>query len=1300
MTLWKILSQKNTDKFEATGDIRYALKALAADARAPTRPQFKLIPATVEDLFAAFENITKSGGEVEDPFQKLLNKKVAQFLLAHLKDVRPELPVLRGALPTNHLTGFIPEVLPFDKDSLVALRQHLLDSKYPTEEIRSIVRELSYNNESLRNALSFALGMAFISVIKQQIINNPILTVLPNNLVKSAAPKKGFQYRSPRLNDLIEAMRIAHGKYLIEYNQAVLADFMQGSMDFEVMFPAGPPPGHQKSLANLPAQLAVLSAAYMRHYKELQKALHDYCWANIADVNTRVISNSGEVLTPNIYINPNITDVKGVRSITNLLSKEQKLASLDLNMTMWNGEKYSVASTNLNMGDIRTKFLSNRTYADVAFEVIDGAMESMESARAHMQAQSSAQLTQAIAKLMSKPNAAVATDILDEFIVAAKGEVNKAITSESNQFLEASNEAKRTYGSGTPGGDIAGTSFKTKDLDNIRAFNEEMMYAFEAARTQILNKYGPLFADKTSLQLILSNIFKLYAMPLLPLTMRYVYNAPSAIKLVDAASQPLTSEKEIKSINDKLGTLTDGFLPHLSAALSSQAFAERYAANEEDYKSSVINTDAISKLRDESLGSGVAASKLEPLLKYLGIDDTGIKAKQADIALTYSGAGQDAGRRTGDLINKILADIMSKYYELQKQGVTRDVTWEHVSVYVCNKVLPGIIEEYVTEVLSKKLSAKTSERREEIERFINTDFMSLKGGRGGAVLASNTIYGKLSQLYRAFADKQGKGEDASRLLNNSLGAMIIGADYGFRAARAAPALSAVREFFEKNKSDASVTDENWSDPANPRPRSWEELAQITKAFADPVPDTTSHASGIVRKTRLNIQPGERLSREQIDKLNAQRLAEGKGEIVEPSVYSSLVNTVRRLGNNLLGNPVGAIRMAMLDRRKEVLSISPAYEKDIVPYTKGGDVPFKQSPFVSTTYIPPQVEVDFSSVKLDAERSSEITDKSDENPIIKSILDDLAKSGVPTDTLQKVEKELQKLPPSYLTDKSIGTTVEMILGKVAPALRSTIRREQNTGKDPALPAPKQEEGEALITSLSKTIFSGGKLADRLVPQQQDGVARLNSKAEELMKYLQAVVQAQASLSKEMSAAGRNPVLLNQLRDLLSTSKVYRSQLLKAINKAKDMAEREAAGAEEEFDYIKESLTVSRDKVRDFISRMSQSPQYKDKADTVRRVSMALDSLVNVKDLGDAVSPQHLQLLLMDLNRRLSAGDDFSNLLLELDKYRVRNTRPPSERAKREEVKDIDTMFDEQAERWESAIKQEQSQLLTDPNQYRR
>ena len=1286
MTVWKKLSQINKNKFHATGDVRFAILSLAADAKLPSRNKFRLYPTTVEDFSGAVAEIVESGGDIKDALQRELNKNVASFLALHLKSARPDLEVFNSMLPKNPLSGLIPQVLPYDNESLERLKEHLAAGKFPTPEVREIIDEVASDTGALKNALTFVISLAFVSTIKQHLINNPILTVLPNAIIKSAAISKAdvSRYKAPRLKDLIDALKIVHGKLLLEYNQAALADFMRGSPDFQTLFPAGVPADTNKTLSHLPAQLALLSSAYIRYYRDLYRSLQDYCWANLTDVNTKSISKTGEVLTPNVYINPNAVTVQGAKSLASLVSREHKLAELDINLTLWNGERHKVPSVAIDVGDVKSKFLSNRKFNDVASEMIDGSMESMEVARAHARAQSAVATVQALARLMQKPDASAATAMYDEFLVVSKVLVEQKLELHKHSFLKASTEAKQTYGSVSQKSHTYGTDFKTKDTASIVESNNIAIDAFNEAKQSVLGKYGQLFQDKNAVAMILADLFKSYSMPLMPVAMRYVYNAGSVFSLIN---EPAASAKG-EAINFSIYRLTDAIFPQLSQIMNSPPFLDRYAANEVDYKSNAISSDKLSKLKEEALGDRNTTSLLTELLPLLGIDNAGIAAKHREMAAVYSGTTPEAMRKKRDAINKTISDVMGKFDELTEQGVTEGVSREHVIVYVCNKVLPGIIEEYVTEALSNRTGIKTSDQFEQLSDFVRTNFMSLKSGKKkGATFASNTVYGKINELYSA-------AEGARSI--SPLGAIMSGAANGFRAYKTAPALTSMQEMFNRNKQDPTVTDENWSDYANPRPRSWRELAHVTKAFADPIPDVSSKRSGIVRKLRLNVHPGQKLSKADIERINAEQARKKRGPMVVGTVEKTILNTVRRLGYTVSGNPVAAIRNAIAERRREILSVSKSYENDIIPYDINSGTAIDHSPFISDTGSPPNVEVDFSKSVSDLDVDANVVlDKSDEPQKIDAAVAELARRDLPENVLQKVRLELKRLPSQYLTDKKLPSTIDMILMKLEPTRKPTVRRITAPGSTEVAPVG---AGYAAVLTISKTIFSSGQLAERLIPLPTDDSKTLNGKVEELMAYLKQLTEAMGKLRGEVSAASNDAVRFARLREILILAKTYNTQLLKAVNKARDLSERMfEASSESEFEYIKETLSDSRTKLKEFIAILSQMPFYKTKPDIVRRVTIALDSLVNVKDFAEAISPQKLQLLLMWLNKRAAANDEFANLLLEIDEFRVKETwlsQERSEETEEDRAKAIWQTFSKMQEEYQSeAERQQASQFAT-------
>jgi hypothetical protein len=412
-------------------------------------------------------------------------------------------------------------------------------------------------------------------------------------------------------------------------------------------------------------------------------------------------------------------------------------------------------------------------------------------------------------------------------------------------------------------------------------------------------------------------------------------------------------------------------------------------------------------------------------------------------------------------------------------------------------------------------------------------------------------------------------------------------------------------------------------------------------------------------------------------------------VVVGTVKGTLVNTVRRLGKDLAGNPVFAIRAAIAERKREILSISPAYKNDVIPFTISGKVPFDQSPFISEQHIPPAVEVDFSTKSRETP-ASEILDQADEPSRIDIIMKDLEVSGMSAETMKKVRDALQKLPQTYLSEQNLPATLQGILIKVDPQGKSVLRRPT-----PQVRPEKKQRAAEIILNLSNTVFSSGRLADRLMPTPATDQRKLNANAEEMISYLHQIAAATKDLRQEAAAYASDPSAISNIRHLLSLAKEYNTQLLRAINKSKDLAERVSESAEPiEFDHIRDTMPASKEKIAEFISRMSQASPYKAKPEIIKRVNQALNSLVDPKDLPGAIEPRMLQVLFMELATRAKAGDEFDNLLLEIEKYRARNTLKESGAYEsRSEEGGVGSLFREMGEKYESDINIDQFQSYT-------
>jgi hypothetical protein len=1259
MNVWNKISEVNNRNFDATGDIRFALISLAASAQRPSRPQFRVKQPLVEDFVDELLAISDSGGGVLDAMQMLLNKSAAAFLEKKLASVKQDTPVFKSMIPTEPSRDLISEVLLYDNETIKELGVYIAAQQFPTPEIKQAVSEVMSDRASIVNLISFVTSLVFARLVKVYILQNPMLSLLDADIVKSAAKEKpGFESRSPRLSDLIDAMRIAHGKYLIEYNQAATADFLKGGRDSKTLFPTGDPAGLNKSLNDLPAQMMILKSAYIKHYNAMRAALFDYCSANPMDIGTRTISKAGEVLTTDIYLGT--ASLENTTSIVSLIPKESKLASLNLTTTMWNGEKYKITSAGIGAKDLHNHYFANREYGQLAAESLDDADQDMEMAREHMKIASAQSTVRGLSSIMKVPNVAIASQIFEEIIAVSNAKVSKTISDNKDLYLEASNEARKVFG-GSNTSSFGGTEFKTKEIDNMYMFNEEILFTLESIRTFIFDKYGDYFKDTGALGNLVTALFRTYAMPLIPIGIRYLYNAPSA--------QKLTGKDLSKSENFIENTLPTIF-PGVIATLKSTTFGDRYSANESDYKSIASNKNETVKMRDASLG----LDDNEELLLLLGLDKVSVEKKHKELSLAYASSGPQGMARKRDLINKIITDSISAFEKIPfgaRGGLTRD----HVIVYLCEKVLPGVIEEYVIESLASKSELQTQEQYESISKFVSTNLMALSVSTNGR-LKSNTVYGKLSEL---FAAKEGTPDKKG----SPTGAIMRGAVLGLSSSSMGDATKILGDLFERNKDDLT-SEHSWSDQSDPKPRNYQELAHVAGAFADPIPDFGKSKMALIKRKRVNIQPGERFTQESLKE---------RGESAS-TVEGTLRNIIRGLGKNIAGNPVLAVRIAFGERRRQILEVSPQYEKDMRPYTVSGSVPYSESPFISDENKESEIDIDFTSAES-VKNSDEARDVADEPSKLDQIMEEIASKGTPLALQEKVRRELQRLPASSLNDDRLHMTIDMVLRKVDPSYKP----QAGDGQKASPAAPQSLKGSSYIDSLSRTIFSSGTLADRLVPKSNDSKAKLNSKAEEIMKYLHPLMSARQELISEVR---KNPSLAAGARLIIDNAKKYTNEMIKALDLSKSFAEDLDSGGDDsdDFSYVRSSIPSMRDRLKQFISAMSASPDYRDRSDVVKRVGAALYSLVDSDDMMQILHPKNLQLLLLELSNRMKAGDSFDNLLTDVDQFRVgasiskavdpKNLSPEEEEAARKyveqvrEKRDIRREFENQQSTYEDAI----------------
>ncbi len=1035
--IWNTLSKLNDSLFKATGDIKYALLSLAAERRT-TNTQTALVPVTVDHFRSALEEILETGGDIQDPMQKILNKSIAEYFLSHLREVRGEKSVFKAPLPSNPLNDLIPEVLPFDKDSMSALATHLKGKSYPTEEITSIVSEVADSKESLTNALSVVAALAFIKVYNEYLELNPALQFIGSALQKTAAEKNPDRLKTATLRDLIDAMNDAYAKYMHEYNILINANAMKNvpaaaemlsGIKSEIIT-------DQRLLTTKARNLAVLKAGYMRYYNDLQKALKDF--ANSPEFSHHVGTTDidGIKFTSNPYILPDNPSFEGANSVSKLINAKRGLSALNIPITLWNGEKQAVKSLQAESEPIIfKKYMAPRSASDVATEILESAPRTIEKVTSQNSGPVISQIGASLLSNMVTPDRNIMPNIRADIISKCK-ESTKSINHDSPTY--------------------------TNDL----------LAAFNSAKSDILSKYGSLFKNQQLLVSAISSVFNYFALPVSPHTTKHLRGSELISNYFYKSPQ---QQEELAQV--------------IKSRLTSPEYVARYKDNEREYLSKIDNDATQMLKRMNSIKSSPELQKL------FGVDTVARVAKQATQKALLGSAKlppREAAGLIGQAINDIMDAVVSAY-ESAPETARSQVSLQDFISFMYKEYLSSTVEEYIDRTLqvmtsyseqsvsnSEGESSSRSAAMEEVKRMVKDnmigDLTPRASSKGGLFRAS--VYFILNKLFQDKYQKQSEltakqkqyyesnkgvfdrisqisGAPISVLIDVAAGKvkassareahpmltkdMIqeimppadIRADFenisnniarmtpaaslryqvelNFGSVRSSIARSSVLQFLKQNEEDG-VT--NWSDKNNPRPRNYSELGHLCGAFADPL----------------------------------QALNGSQTDIKNATPRALLYKAITRSGADGLGdNPVFKIRDQIDVFKKEILEANSSLANCIVPF----DINSKRISFDDSPFLPGgalhdclDVGVSFESDVLVEESPAELDPK---QKLISKAIEQYEQVAAKDPTIsglsENIKMVLNKLPMSQLTDQRWMGVVEAVVGKNLFADELTSSQQQ-------------------------------------------------------------------------------------------------------------------------------------------------------------------------------------------------------------------------------------------------------------------
>ncbi len=1029
--IWNTLSKLNDSLFKATGDIKYALLSLSAERRATNKRTNPLVPATVDHFRDALVKIAEDGGSIQDPMQKLLNRVVAGFVLDQTRALDGATPVFKRAVPSSPLEDLIPELLPFDRASMTALKSHMLGSKYPTEQITDIVTELADSHESLTNLLSTVITLAFLDTYSNYLELNPALQFLGSAIQKRAARDDPDRLKSATLRDLIDALNDAYAKYMHEYNIMANAQAIKNIPGAEEMLSGvvSQIPTDQRVLTAKARNLAALKAGYIRYYNDLQKALQDFATSDEFSHHVGKTDVDGLKFTSNPYILPDNRSFEGVDSIAKLISNQRGLNNLSIPITLWNGEKQTVKSLQAESEPvIYKKYMATRDQKDVANDVIASGADSIQKAT-----QSSGDIQRQLAAVifnnMVTPDRNTASTIRDNIIAKCKS-VAATVNTESPSY--------------------------SKDL----------IAAFELAKNEILNQWGSAFKNKKAAIAHISSIFNYFALPFSPHTAKHISNTDV---VTNSFIKTPSAREELANI--------------VKSQLTSPEYVARYEKNEQEYLSQIDN-DATQLIK--RMGDLKSNQQLLSAFNVKRIEQSATQATQKALATTTNLSGKAAANLIGSLVNDVMDSVISAYDSAPASARSQVPIADFIS-FIYREYLSTLINEFIDRCMTSMDEYNTSNTDtegvskssviEEVKRMVKQNMVgdltpraSYKGG-----LFRSSIYYILSKLYQDKHEKQvefnnkqkqlyadnklvfdqisaSSGVPVSTLLDISSGktkmsvikdlyprltpAMVkelmpsaedrkelekinthilsmqpaasirYQVDLNFGAVRSQVIRQSVSQFLKQNQEDG-ITD--WSDRNNPRPRTYLELGHLCGAFADPM----------------------------------QAMS---GEAKNATPRALLYKAISRSADSFIDeNPVFKLRERIEAFKKEILESNPSLEKCIVPFDiNSNKISFDSSPFLPGGALENclQADISFENDEPAAIKSLDVDPK--EVMIQEAVrqYEALAHSDPSIAGLSaQIRSVLSKLPQSQLSGQKWMAVVEAVVGKNIFADELTTQQQQ-------------------------------------------------------------------------------------------------------------------------------------------------------------------------------------------------------------------------------------------------------------------
>jgi len=607
------------------------------------------------------------------------------------------------------------------------------------------------------------------------------------------------------------------------------------------------------------------TAQYIEMYERLGRELQAYM--NPKDPALKIARQSRVIPGTTIPVtsNPPISDGKPSGLMQFLTSDHLFKHLKDFKLTNVEGHPIKLdRSISISAKDLARLYSVNDVSETFANDLITDLDANMELAVAFKKESQSANSISALSSIMSPNSHITAAGLYSELELSLKDSLQQYVISQEDVLRSAQEESAESHS----------PEQKMRNSENMAAYELGLLDMFEKTMVALVAKYMGEVTNPTALREQIRQLITEQILPISPFTKRYLRSADYSMV------GPRTREAITAAIKANFDT-------NFIAVVSSPQFklSQNLAEEEEEGLIAGANTNFTLHINEQAKKIGDSAEILENLgLSPRKIESEMTQAMEAD--------------QTGEVAKKTISAILDRPLTLPQEklsAILGDIPLDALYVYLSQQfMIWDNVHQFHDSVVKKAIYDATggtgggagamsdSRLKDNIPRQfqafldnkLNVTREGVKKGTLQSHLSASSLPGRFKEWHRDRDDILRKSKERGRKNAPFLwGHLFRKAHQSFSTETREVARDYVSTLLKENAGDRRVTDLNWDDPSNPKPRSWAELAHVTGAFADPLPGVKmEEGSGIslqdaisssITRGKVPRYPGQLIPEKQI-----------------------------------------------------------------------------------------------------------------------------------------------------------------------------------------------------------------------------------------------------------------------------------------------------------------------------------------------------------------------------------------------------------------------------------------------------